>query len=162
MAWALQISPEVGYFISDSLLLSLQGRFQIVTGGTQISGKAVTSSKNACQGGVCHPAVYALAGLAKATWFLGEPGKITPFVSMAVGAGQIRHAVNVGKKDLSGCPPTGCQDTVAGGPVFFGPGGGVTVALSDSFLIVASTNALLGVPHMMFNFDLNVGLAFVR
>jgi tetratricopeptide (TPR) repeat protein len=162
MAWALQISPEVGYFISDSLLLSLQGRFQIVTGGTQISGNAVTSSKNACKGGVCHPASYALAGLAKATWFLGEPGKITPFVSMALGAGQIRHAVNDGSKDLSACPPTGCKDTVAGGPVFFGPGAGLTMALSDSFLIVASTNALVGVPNMMFNFDVNVGLAFVR
>jgi tetratricopeptide (TPR) repeat protein len=162
MASALQISPEVGYFVSDSLLLSLQGRFQIVTGGTQINGNAVTSSKNACKGGVCHPASYALAGLAKATWFLGEPGKITPFVSMALGAGQIRHAVNDGSKDLSACPLTGCKDTVAGGPVLFGPGGGVTVALSDSFLMVASVNALVGVPNTMVNFDLNVGLAFVK
>jgi hypothetical protein len=103
-----------------------------------------------------------LAGLAKATWFLGEPGKITPFVSMALGAGQIRHAVNDGSKDLSACPLTGCKDTVAGGPVLFGPGGGVTVALSDSFLMVASVNALVGVPNTMVNFDLNVGLAFVK
>jgi hypothetical protein len=51
---------------------------------------------------------------------------------------------------------------VAGGPVLFGPGGGVTVALSDSFLMVASVNALVGVPNTMVNFDLNVGLAFVK
>jgi len=52
--------------------------------------------------------------------------------------------------------------TVVGGPVLFGPGGGITVELSDSFLIVASTNALVGVPHFMLNFDVNVGLAYVR
>jgi len=161
-AWAVQISPEAGYFVTDNLLLSLQGRFQLVTGGSQINGNAVSNSTNACKGGVCHPAMYALAGLAKATWFIGEPKKVTPFLSLAAGAGQIRHVVNIGSKDLSGCPPTGCQDTVAGGPVLFGPGGGITVELNDSFMIVASTNALVGVPHMMYNLDVNVGLAFVR
>jgi hypothetical protein len=162
MAWAVQISPEVGYFVSDNLLLSLQGRFQIVTGGSQINSSAVTKTTNACKGGICHPAFYALAGLAKLTWFIGEPKKVTPFLSLAAGAGQIRHVVNVGNKDLSGCPPTGCQDTVVGGPVLFGPGGGVTVELSDSFLIVAGTNALFGVPHFMLNVDVNVGLVYVR
>jgi tetratricopeptide (TPR) repeat protein len=162
MAWAVQISPEIGYFVSDSLLLSLQGRFQIVTGGSQIKGSAVEKTTNACKGGTCHPAVYALAGLAKLTWFIGEPKKVTPFVSLAAGAGQIRHVVNIGNKNLSGCPPAGCQDTVVGGPVLFGPGGGVTVEVSDSFLIVASTNVLVGVPHTMVNVDLNVGLAYVR
>jgi tetratricopeptide (TPR) repeat protein len=161
-ALAFHISPEIGYFVSDSLLLSLQGRFQIVTGGSQITGSAVTSSKDACHGGICHPAVYALAGLAKLTWFIGEPKKVTPFVSLAAGAGQIRHVVNIGNKNLTGCPPTGCEDTVVGGPVLFGPGGGITVELSDSFLIVASTNVLVGVPHTMVNVDLNVGLAYVR
>lgn len=169
-AWIGQISPEIGYFVSDSLLLSLQGRFQIVTGGSQINGSAVTSSKDACHGGICHPAVYALAGLAKLTWFVGEPKRVTPFVSLAAGAGQIRHVVNLPSKDpadpskpyLLGCPPSGCTDTVVGGPVLFGPGGGITVELSDSFLIVASTNVLVGVPHTMVNVDLNVGLAYVR
>jgi hypothetical protein len=51
---------------------------------------------------------------------------------------------------------------VVGGPVLFGPGGGITVELSDSFLIVASTNVLVGVPHTMVNVDLNVGLAYLR
>jgi hypothetical protein len=169
-ALAFHISPEIGYFVSDSLLLSLQGRFQIVTGGSQINGSAVTSSKDACKGGVCHPANYALAGLAKLTWFIGEPKKVTPFVSLAAGAGQIRHVVGLPSKDpanpskpyLLGCPSSGCVDTVVGGPVLFGPGGGITVELSDSFLIVASTNVLVGVPHTMVNVDLNVGLAYVR
>jgi hypothetical protein len=164
VSWSrfLQIAPEVGYFVSDSLLLSLQGRFQYVTGGTKISGNAVEKSTNPCQGGVCHPAFYALAGLAKLTWFIGEPKMVTPFISLAAGAGQIRHVVNIGSTKLSGCPTSGCQDTVVGGPVLFGPGGGVTVELSDSFLIVASTNVLVGVPHVLVNLDVNVGLAFVR
>ena len=165
-AWSelLQIAPEVGFFISDNLVLSLQGRIQIVTGASAVKGSDVTSSTSACNKGTCQPSHYALAGLAKATWFLGEPRRVTPFVSLAAGAGQIRHVVNVGGKDknLSGCPSTGCQDTVVGGPVLFGPGGGVTVELSDSFLVVASATALVGVPHVMANFDFNLGVAYVR
>ena len=158
MSQLLQIAPEIGFFASDSLVLSLQGRFQLVTGASQVAGSQVAGG--ACKGGICHPANHALAVLAKATWFVGEPRRVTPFLSLAVGAGQIREVVDVGK--LSGCPASGCKDTVVGGPVLFGPGFGISIELSDSFLILASANVLVGVPKVMANLDVNIGLAYVR
>jgi hypothetical protein len=70
--------------------------------------------------------------------------------------------VDLPKQNMTGCPPSGCKDTVVGGPVLFGPGVGITIELSDSFLIVASANALVGVPKVMANLDVNLGLAYVR
>jgi tetratricopeptide (TPR) repeat protein len=170
IAWSelLQIAPEVGFFISESLVVSLQGRIQIVTGATQVNGSQVGG---ACKGGTCQPSSYALAGLAKVTWFLGEPRRVTPFLTLAAGAGQIRHVVDLPKEDtpdhtkkqnLLGCPASNCKDTVVGGPVLFGPGAGVTVELSDSFLIIASATALVGVPNIMANLDVNLGVLYLR
>jgi hypothetical protein len=170
VSWArlLQVAPEVGFFVSDSLVLSVQGRFQIVIGASDVNGGALNPP--ACKGGTCHPSSYALAGLAKATWFFGEPRRVTPFLSMAAGAGQIRHVVSLPDKDpadpskpyLAGCPSGGCKDTVVGGPILFGPGAGVTVELSDSFLILAGVNALAGMPNWMFNLDVNLGILYLR
>jgi hypothetical protein len=162
IGWArlLQIAPEIGFFVSDNLILSLQGRFQIVNGASKVNGSAVDKNKAACNGGTCQPSHYALAGLAKLTWFVGEPGRVTPFLSFAAGAGQIRHVVSVG--NLSGCPSGGCKDTVVGGPVLFGPGAGISVELSDSLSLLASANVLVGVPNVMANLDVNLGLSYAR
>lgn len=160
MSRLLQIAPEVGLFVSDSLVLSLQGRIQIVSGASDVKGSQVMNNTGACKGGTCHPARYALAALAKATWFVGEPRRVTPFLSLAAGAGQIREVVGVGK--LSGCPASGCKDTVVGGPVLFGPGAGISIELSNSFSILASASALVGVPKVMFNLDVNLGVVYVR
>ncbi len=162
MSRLLQIAPEIGFFASDSLVLSLQGRIQVVTGASAVNGSQVAGNSSACRGGTCHPSNYALAGLAKVTWFVGEPRRVTPFLSLAAGAGQIRHVVNLPKQDLTGCPPNGCKDTVVGGPVLFGPGAGITIELSDSFLVAVSANALVGVPKVMANLDVNLGVVYVR
>jgi hypothetical protein len=160
MARLLHISPEFGFFATDSLLLSLQGRFQLVSGASSVKGSEVEKNPGACKGGTCHPASYALAFLAKATWFLGEPGSVNPFFSLAAGGGQIRHVVSVGK--LSGCPSAGCKDTVVGGPILVGAGFGATFELTESLSLVASANALLGLPDVMANLDVNLGLAYLH
>ena len=162
VVWArlLQISPEIGFFASDNVVLSLQGRFQLVTGASQVKGSDVTGNPSACNKGTCQPSHYAVAALAKLTWFVGDPGRVTPFLSLAAGAGQIRQVVNVGQ--LAGCPAGGCKDTVVGGPVLIGPGAGITVELSDHLMLVAGANVLVGVPKVMANLDVNLGLAFVR
>ena len=162
MAWAFQISPEVGYFYSDSLLFSLQGRFQLVTGASTVKFSDPDKNKAACNGGTCQPSHYAMAGLAKVTWFLGLFGRFAPFLSFAAGAGQIREVVDLKKYKLDGCPPGGCKDTVVGGPVLFGPGAGVTFELSEHFSLVAGVNVLVGVPKVMANMDANLGLAYLR
>ena len=51
---------------------------------------------------------------------------------------------------------------MVGGPILFGPGAGVTVELSDSFLILAGVNALAGMPNWMFNLDVNLGILYLR
>ncbi len=55
VAWSrlLQIAPELGFFVSDSLVLSLQGRIQIVTGASEVNGSALNPP--ACKGGTCQP-----------------------------------------------------------------------------------------------------------
>jgi hypothetical protein len=160
MARLLHVSPEFGFFATESLLLSLQGRFQLVTGATSVKGSDVAQNPGACKGGTCHPSSFAMAVLAKASWFLGEPGTVTPFLSLAAGGGQIRHVVDVGK--LSGCPSGGCKDTVVGGPILLGAGAGLSIELSDSLSLVASANGLMGLPKVMANLDVNLGLAYLH
>ena len=162
MSQLLQICPEVGYFHNDSLLFSLQGRFQLVTGASQVKFSDTDKNKDACKGGTCQPSHFALAGLAKVTWFVGQLGRFTPFLSLAAGAGQIRQVVDLKRYNLSGCPAGGCKDTVVGGPVLFGPGAGITFDLSEHLSLVASINVLVGVPKVMANLDANLGVAYLR
>ena len=159
MSQLLHITPELGFFATDSLLLSLQGRLQMVSGASTVKGSLVQKNPDACGGGTCHPASFAVAVLAKATWFLGDPRTVMPFFSLAAGGGQIRQVVGVGK--LSGCPSGGCKDTVVGGPVLLGVGGGVSIELSGSFSAVVGANAVMGLPKIMANLDLNLSLAYL-
>jgi len=71
---ALQIAPEIGFFASDSLVLSLQGRIQVVTGASAVNGSQVAGNSSACRGGTCHPSNYALR-VATVTWFVAEAQK---------------------------------------------------------------------------------------
>jgi hypothetical protein len=162
MARLLHISPEFGFFATDSLLLSLQGRFQLVNGATSVKGSDVKNNTGACKGGTCHPATFAAAVLVKATWFLGEPRTVTPFLSLAAGGGQIRHVVSLGERELSGCPSGGCKDTMVGGPILVGAGFGLSIELSESISLVTSANALVGLPKVMANLDVNLGLAYLH
>lgn len=154
-AQLMHISPEFGYYYSSRLLLSLQGRIQLVTGATEVRDESCPEK------GVCAPAKGALAALGKATWFFGEPGAFRPFASMSAGFGEIRHLVSLPLKDCGPDPMNGvvCQDTILGGSVLLGPGAGFTYALSDAFSFIGSVNALAGFPNTTLNFDLNVGVA---
>lgn len=145
----LHVAPEVGYFIKPDLRLSLQARVQIVTGPTPLD-----------MNGIHQPAKLGFAALARGSWFFGE-GPLQPYVSAALGGGQIRHVVVfTGANKL--CGPNGdktCVDTVTPGPLLFGGGAGLTYALSETFGLVAEANALLGLPKLTFHIDLNGGLA---
>jgi hypothetical protein len=52
------------------------------------------------------------------------------------------------------------MDTVAAGPVLFGPGVGFQYHVSDAVGLVVEIDGLLGAPHFTANADLNVGVAF--
>jgi len=146
------VAPEVGYWWKSDVMLSLQGRFQLVTGTTGYS-----------QDGKQHdPVPAALAVFAKATWLTSTSGSFRPFLSGGLGGGQIRHVVTFG--NLTDCGSTGnqkCVDSVVAGPLLAQVGGGFFYMLSDTAALTLATNAQLAAPKFTLNFDLNGGIGFV-
>jgi hypothetical protein len=146
------VAPEVGYWWKSDVMLSLQGRFQLVTGTTGYS-----------QDGRQHdPVPAALAVFAKATWLTSTSGSLRPFLSGGLGGGQIRHVVTFG--NLTDCGSTGnqkCVDSVVAGPLLAQVGGGFFYMLSDTAALTLATNAQLAAPKFTLNFDLNGGIGFV-
>jgi len=155
-----QIAPEFGYWWSSSLMVSLQLRYQHVTGTTD-------AFKN---GTDYHAANYAFAAFAKATWKFGEEdSSFHPFFSLAAGAGQIRHVVTLKNAPLingvTGCGTANstnqtCVDTIAAGPILLGPGGGIFYDLTDNLSLVGEADSVIGLPNFTFNVDINVGIAY--
>lgn len=153
----VHFTPEVGYFIAPTLMLTLQGRVQLVSGGTTVYDAQ-------CAGGTCAPAKAALAVLAKGTWLLGTGSSAwRPFASAALGLGELRHLVTI-KKSLVGCGGAAdragyCKDTVKGGPVLAGGGGGIAYTLTQNTVLIAEAQALVGIPNATVNLDVDVGFA---
>jgi hypothetical protein len=154
-ATLLQIAPEVGYWLTSSLMLSLQLRYQIITG-------TVDPYFNGVDYKTAH---YAFAAFAKATWKLGDDeGSFHPFFSLMAGGGYIRHEVTLHpSRTPTGCGPMmnqACVDTIQGGPILVGPGGGIFYDLTDNLSLVGQANAALGFWDFTFNLDINVGIAY--
>jgi hypothetical protein len=145
-----QLAPEVGFWLSPTLMLSLQGRFQAVTGTNDVySGGRVYRTAN-----------YAAAGFFKATWLARGEARVHPFFSLAAGGGQIRHVVTF--HSLMTCGPRQdqvCVDTIAAGPVAVGPGGGVMVDLTPDVAVILQVNTQLTFPAFSVNLDANLGIA---
>jgi hypothetical protein len=141
---------EGGYWLTDEIMLSLAGRFQVVTGPTVVEANMRTY----------HPASYATAVFAEGTWSPAL-GRLRPYVSGAVGAGKIRHVVTLSQlKDCGPMRNETCVDTVGAGPFLAGVGGGLMYDLGASFALVGAINTQIAAPTFTFNVDLNAGLAF--
>jgi hypothetical protein len=154
-----QVTGEFGYFWNPDLLLSLQFRFQYVTGATSFP----TTSSVDCGGDFnCSPASNAFAGFARASFFLAE-GDFRPYVLGTVGLGQIRHLASFDSlpANCGASKNQTCVDTVAAGPVFVGAGGGLLYSLSSSFALTLGANLLLGFTTFTFHVDLNAGVAMM-
>jgi hypothetical protein len=152
-AGVLEVSPEAGYWMSSSLMLSLQMRYEHITGTTDI-----VDANNK----TFHTANYALAVFAKATWKYGE-GKFHPFFSLAAGGGRIRHVVSFKNQHLTNCGPMhnqDCVDTIGAGPVLLGPGAGFLYDLGEQLALVLQLNSVVGFPNFTVNLDGNIGVAF--
>jgi hypothetical protein len=145
------VRPELGYWVSNDLLLSVQGRLQWVSGPTELTKDGKTYS----------PVPAALAAFAKATYLLGS-GDLRPFVSGAVGGGQIRHVVTFGNFNDCGSAqsPTTCVDSVVAGPFLVQAGGGLNYALTPQFGLILASNALVAAPKFTIHFDINAGVAY--
>jgi hypothetical protein len=143
-----QVSPEVGYFLSPDLLLSLQIRFQLVSGTTtNFTGPGAAAAPS-----------YALAGFARAR-YLFDAGDVHPFVGGLLGGGTIRHVATFNSVLCSTSPKTPCVDSMKAGPIFVGGTGGVIYNVTPTFGLTGETNLALGFTNFTFNVDINVGVA---
>jgi hypothetical protein len=152
-----QIEPQIGYFATPTMLLSLVGRLQYVSG---------LNGENACgpNGNTfCNPLTIVGAVLARAT-FLMTDGPFRFTVGGQVGGGYVAHAVVFSDtkcaSSSSGPFNTQCVDALLGGPFLIGPTAGVFYELGDSLSLVGGVNTELGAPKFTFNFDIDIGLAF--
>ena len=85
----LHFSPEIGYFLSPELLLSVQLRFQLISGANEFH----STNSTECGDGVCSPGTYAFAGLRTISYLFGE-GDFRTYVSGIGGLGTIRHVAS--------------------------------------------------------------------
>jgi hypothetical protein len=146
------LAPEIGFFPRERVVISVQGRLQYVAGTQDVVVGPRTY----------RPARLAIAGLAKLTWFpRTAQTKARPFLAAQAGAGQIRHSITTpASANLTDCGQGGtCKDTVVGGLGLVGLGAGVAWMLAPSFAVYAAVNVLVGVPNVMVNGDLNLGVA---
>jgi hypothetical protein len=133
-------------------MLSLQIRYQFITGPTEIKD---------AMNKIYHPANFALAVFAKATWMLSH-GSFHPLLSLALGGGQIRHVVKHPTMRTCGQNmTTDCIDTIAGGPVLAGAGAGVMYTLTPHVALLAVANLQIGAPNFTVNLDGNLGAAYL-
>jgi hypothetical protein len=148
-----QLAPEIGYFVTPQLRIGVQARLQWVTGATEYP---LPPPPNAMPGEcgtdhICSPYTGAFAGLAKAAWsFLDPESSFQPYVSLAAGAGTIRHVAEVSLPRVCGST----RDQTCG------PGVGFEYRVADSVGVVGEIGGLVGVPNFTVNVDLNVGVAF--
>ncbi len=150
-AQLMQVAPEVGYFLSSNLLLSLQGRVQFVSGPNP--GPTTCGSKP------CATASTAIAVFAKATYLLGD-GDFHFFFGGSLGGGTIRH-VSKFPADVScgtSTTPQNCVDTLAAGPLLFGPNLGIMYDFTKNLGLIVALNTQVGVPKFTFNLDFDAGL----
>ena len=156
-----QVAPELGYLVTDHLMIGVQARLQMLSGATPYY-IADAAAGECGDDKVCAPATGAFAGLLKATWFFAEPDSaFQPYLSLSAGGGSIRHVSKVtGAQTCGTSMHEVCVDTVVGGPALFGPGVGFRYNVSDGVGLVAEVGGLIGVPKFTAAADLNVGVAF--
>jgi hypothetical protein len=153
------IAVGIGYFVTPDLLLSLDGRIQVITGTTQVF------SMPSCEQSPCKPPSTAIAVLAKANWYL-TTGPLRPFLIGGLGGGAIREVVKPNVMvQPTGCGPgtaampgsSQCVDTVTGGPFLIAAGAGLSYDIG-SISLLASLTANVGIPKFMLNVDATLGL----
>jgi Tetratricopeptide repeat len=162
MSKLVHFTPEVGYYVAPDLLVSVQLRFQLITGANEYHSASMTE----CGDGICSPGTYAFAGFARASYFFGE-GDLRTYVAGTAGLGTIRHVAAFESQQNCGTPAPGmttgnqtCIDTVPSGPIFVGGGAGIMYSLSPAVALTLGTNALVGFTKFTYHVDLNAGLAF--
>jgi hypothetical protein len=136
-----QLLPEVGYQWSERMAFSLQLRFQFLP--TEGSGDPTPGK----------PAVKAIAALARATYAVGD-GNLRGFGSLAVGGGD-GFRLKVAPNRQTGLVRS---DTIRGGPLLGGAGGGVIYHINPHVAWPTELRALAGFPDVAVSVELTTGL----
>ncbi len=163
LAWArtAHLVPQLGYFVTPRLLISLQMRLQFISGVSEVH---LPDNVNGCGADhICSAPPGAIAGFLKGTWFVAHPSnkRVRSFLSLAVGAGAIRHAAANDLVRICGSSRNEiCVDTYSGGPLFLVPGVGLHLRLWRDLDLVLASELALGVPRRTFNVDADVGASF--
>ncbi len=148
-----QIEPQAGYFLNSTTLLSLALRLQYISGTNGEFGCGSNGSS------FCNPTTFAVAALARATWFWGD-GPLHWTVGGQLGAGYVAHAVSFPQTNCGMNRSTGCVDAILGGAFLIGPTFGVWYDLGENLGLIAAINSEIGAPKFTLNFDIDVGLGF--
>ena len=139
----MTVLPEVGYQLMDHLAVSIQLRVQYVP---------ITGSGDPLGG---TPANRASAVLAKGIYTFGE-GKLQPMASACVGGGdgfRLRVPNDRGIELVR-------SDTVRGGPLVAGFGGGVVYNITQRLAWPSEARVLLGFPSVGALLEIGTGIAY--
>ena len=143
-ATLFHLIPAVGYFVTPSLSLSLEGRLQ------EMSQWSTRTARGA------------IAFLLRLMYFTN--GDTVRFYGGAVLGGGEGFRLTVAdlptKSDRPSNIPAKVTDTVKGGPVIMGAAGGMAINLSQSWSWIIETNALIGFPIVSMVMDFNTGIRF--
>jgi len=156
----VHLAPEIGYYVSSTLLLSVQLRLQLITGVTDYHAGGMNPAGGCGDDNICPAGTYAFAGFARASYFFGE-GDLRTYVAGMAGLGTIRHVATFESKPICGADQkTTCVDTVPAGPIFLGAGVGIMYSVSPAFALTLGTNVLAGFTKFTIHADVNAGIAF--
>jgi hypothetical protein len=154
LAWAgvAHLAPEFGYAITPDIAIALEGRLQWIP-------QSSTYQHYAARG--------ALSVLAKLMYFT-EQSQIRFFGSVLAGGGEgvrftVQPAAGATVQGPNGPMPASYQDftdTIHGGPILAGVGGGMYYEASRSVSLVVEVNALTALPLFAAFGDLNLALQF--
>lgn len=127
--------PELGYNLTPNIAVSLQGRLQFVKTETQGGGNEAKPYSKAYAVLAC---IYFMTASHTSSWQL--------FGTAAVGGGTAfrLYAAPVRSRDPSNDFPN--SDTVNGGPLVAGAGGGVNYHLTNYLALTAHVRSLAGFP----------------
>jgi hypothetical protein len=155
LATLAHLAPEIGYFWSEDIVVSVRGRLQYVTGSQDVRK----------DGKIYQTTHMAIAGLAKVAWVLAPPSDtFQPFIAAEGGLGEIRYPVKT--EPLEGCGANGgvgpCKDTVRGGLGLLGGSLGFIYMLGESLGFYSALNVLGSAPSLSLTLDLNLGIAIFR
>jgi hypothetical protein len=174
------LAAEIGYAITSHWMVSLFGRFQLVTAANAETVRTDTTQAPTSK------AFGAVAGLARLRYRFLD-GKFHPYIHADIGAGEIRHTLDVSSANTADYPlvdkytadqrngpnktapiqivckdPKNCSDTIVHGLFLIGGGAGLWYDIGShlSFIFDFNVLGLIGTGGRSTgnNFDFQIGL----